>query len=148
MNAVIRRGGTSDVIALAFLFDAYRQFYGQQPDREAARKFLADRLERKESVVFVAEKPGLLVGFVQLFPSHSSASMKPVWILNDLFVAVDHRRSSVATQLIHAAVEFARQSGAARLDLATAVDNSAAQALYEKLGWKRDTAFAHYKYVV
>jgi ribosomal protein S18 acetylase RimI-like enzyme len=29
--------------------------------------------------------------------------------------------------------------------LATAVDNVAAQALYERRGWKKDTAFWHYE---
>jgi ribosomal protein S18 acetylase RimI-like enzyme len=54
----------------------------------------------------------------------------------------------VAKELINAAVEFGRRDGAARLDLATAHDNAAAQALYESLGWKRDADFTHYKYML
>ncbi len=145
MNTVVRRGGIADVNAVAVLFDAYRTFYGQPSNVESAREFLTNRLRQSESVIFLVETPYACVGFVQLFPSHSSVSMKPVWILNDLFVSAENRRSGIATQLIQAAVQFARECGAARLDLATATDNAAAQALYEKLGWKQDSAFAHYK---
>jgi ribosomal protein S18 acetylase RimI-like enzyme len=37
-------------------------------------------------------------------------------------------------------------TGAARLALSTAVTNTAAQALYVRHGWRRDTAFHHYEY--
>jgi ribosomal protein S18 acetylase RimI-like enzyme len=33
-----------------------------------------------------------------------------------------------------------------RLALSTAVTNTTAQALYERDGWRRDTAFLHYEY--
>ena len=39
---------------------------------------------------------------------------------------------------------MAKKSGASRIDLETAIDNTSAQALYESLGYQRDTEF--YKY--
>lgn len=39
------------------------------------------------------------------------------------------------------AVEEARRRGAARIELQTAKDNAAAQALYAGLGWQRDEDF-------
>ncbi len=131
---------------VAPLFDAYRQFYGQQADPEGARRFLAERLGTGESVVFAVVENGRALGFTQLYPSFSSVSMRPIWILNDLFVAEGARRRGVGARLLRAARDHAMKTGAARLALSTAVSNTTAQALYERDGWKRDTAFLHYEY--
>jgi len=131
---------------VAPLFDAYRQFYGQPPDPDGARRFLAERLSRGESVVYAVIEGGRALGFTQLYPSFSSASMRPIWFLNDLFVAEDARRLGVGGRLLRAARDHALKTGAARLALSTAVTNTTAQALYERDGWRRDTAFLHYEY--
>jgi ribosomal protein S18 acetylase RimI-like enzyme len=47
--------------------------------------------------------------------------------------------------LLQAAAQLARAHGVVRLDLATAVDNLAAQKTYEGLGWERNTAFFRYQ---
>jgi GNAT superfamily N-acetyltransferase len=138
---------TAEQIELvAPLFDAYRQFYGRPPDPDGARRFLAERLGRGESVVFAVVEGERALGFTQLYPSFSSVSMRLIWILNDLFVAADARRRGVGASLLRAAREHAAASGAARLALSTAVTNVAAQALYERDGWRRDTTFLHYEY--
>ncbi|HEX4590474.1 MAG TPA: GNAT family N-acetyltransferase [Gemmataceae bacterium] len=140
------RVGADQVGLVAPLFDAYRQFYGQPADLDVARRFLAERLNRGESVIFAAVEDGKGLGFTQLYPSFSSVSINSIWILNDLFVAAEARRRGVGAALLNAARDHARQTGAARLVLSTAIDNAAAQALYERNGWRRDTAFLHYKY--
>lgn len=131
---------------VAPLFDAYRQFYGQPPDPDGARRFLAERLVRGESVILAVVEGGRALGFTQLYPSFSSVSMRPIWILNDLFVADDARRRGVGARLLQAARDHALRTGAVRLALSTAVTNTTAQALYERDGWRRDTAFLHYEY--
>jgi GNAT superfamily N-acetyltransferase len=133
---------------VAPLFDAYRQFYGQPPDLDGARRFLAERLGRGESVIFAVVEHGRALGFTQLYPSFSSVSLKPIWVLNDLFVAEDARRRGVGARLLRAARDHAMRTGAVRLALSTAVTNTTAQALYERDGWRRDTAFLHYEYVL
>ena len=40
----------------------------------------------EESVVFIAFDEINPIGFVQLYPSFSSLSMKKSWVLNDLYV--------------------------------------------------------------
>jgi ribosomal protein S18 acetylase RimI-like enzyme len=138
---------TADQVGLvARLFDAYRQFYEQPSDPDGARRFLAERLGRGESVILAVVEDGRALGFTQLYPSFSSVSMKPIWILNDLFVADEARRRGVGAVLLQAARDHARRTGAARLTLSTAVTNTPAQALYERDGWRRDTAFWHYEY--
>lgn len=139
-------GITSERVGLiASLFDAYRQFYGQPPDLEGARQFLCERLQRGESVAFAVLEGENALAFTQLYPSFSSVSLKPIWILNDLFVVEKAHRRGIGARLLMAARDHAVQTGGVRLVLSTAVDNIAAQALYEQQNWQKDTDFLHYK---
>jgi GNAT superfamily N-acetyltransferase len=119
------------------LFDAYRQFYRQKPDCDGACQFLFERHQRGQSIVFAVVEHGQALGFTQLYPSFSSVSMKAIWILNDLFVVEEARRRGVGEQLLKAATDFAKQTGAVRLELSTVIDNFKAQVFYNRLGWKR-----------
>jgi len=72
--------------------------------------------------------------------------MRPIWILNDLFVGKSARRTGVARTLLEHAIQFALEAGAARLVLATGTGNRAAQRLYESVRWLRDDEYVYYKY--
>lgn len=140
-----RRARLADLDSLAPLFDAYRVFYERASDPSAARAFLEQRLQRDESVVFVAEESaGSAVGFAQIFPSFSSVSLARILVLNDLFVDPGARRRGVARALLVATCEQARACGAVRVSLATAVSNAPARRLYEAFGFEFDKAFDHY----
>jgi len=141
----IRRAGVADLHLLAPLFDDYRQFYHQPADLVLARQYLASRLEREESVVFLAASDTVGYGFVQLYPSFCSVAVRPIWIVYDLFVAPAARGQGHGRRLMQAARSFAAATGAQRLVLSTADDNHTAQALYESLGYSRDTVFRHYE---
>ena len=148
---LIKRAVVADVDAVAPLFDAYRQFYGQRSDLAAARAFLEERLRREESVIFLAvadEHANEALGFTQLYPSFSSVSVRRLWILNDLFVLPGLRRGGVGRRLLERAKEWAIETDAKGLMLATAVGNAAARALYESCGWRRDDEFEHYVLLV
>jgi ribosomal protein S18 acetylase RimI-like enzyme len=139
MTDSIRRATLDDLDQLVPLFDAYRQFYGQQSDIIVAKQFLSDRLVCNESVVFIAEDgDGAAVGFVQLYPTFSSVLAAPMYVLSDLFVLPEARRRGVGTALLQSAVETTRATKAVRLELATAITNVSAQRLYESLGWRKD----------
>ncbi|WP_323912793.1 hypothetical protein [Aeromonas caviae] len=54
------------------LFDAYRQFYWQAPDRDEATRFIGERLQGADSVIFLARnEAGEWAGFVQLYLAFS-----------------------------------------------------------------------------
>jgi GNAT superfamily N-acetyltransferase len=135
------------VQVVAPLFDRYRQFYGQPSDLAGAAEFLAARLASQQSIVLLAVEGASSgdsgLGFVQLYPSFSSVRMKPIWILNDLFVAEQARQRGIARLLMEAARDLARSTGAARLVLATAKDNMAARSLYLAVGYRMDESFDH-----
>jgi GNAT superfamily N-acetyltransferase len=141
----VRQATVLDIDLVAPLFDGYRQFYRQPSEPDRIRRFLLDRFEHNQSVIFVAEQNGTAVGFTQLYPSFSSAALARIYILNDLFVDPAARRSGAGTALLEAAADFARRVGATRLVLSTELTNTSAQALYEKLGWTRNTEFCTYQ---
>ena len=144
-GVAVRQATIFDLDLLVPLFDAYRQFYRKPSDLDLARRFLLERFQHNESIIFLAVgQDGRAVGFTQLFPSFSSASAARIFILNDLFVLAEARRMRVGSQLLSAAVSFGRAVGAVRLTLSTEVTNEAAQALYETEGWKRQTNFYVY----
>ncbi|HYL94873.1 MAG TPA: GNAT family N-acetyltransferase, partial [Terriglobales bacterium] len=105
---------------------------------------ISERLQRDESVIFLALHGDKAVGFVQLYPCFSSTAMKRMWILNDLFVAPEARRSGAAKALMERARQWAVETKSDGLWLETAVDNHPAQRLYESLGWKRDNDYYRY----
>jgi ribosomal protein S18 acetylase RimI-like enzyme len=144
---VVRQAGPGDVDAVAPLFDAYRQFYQQPSDPALARAFIAERLARSESVIFLAERDGRAVGFVQLYPLFSSTAARPrrLWLLNDLFVSPSARGGGVGRALMDRARRLGEETGAAGLELVTARTNAPAQRLYESLGWRQDEEFLRYE---
>jgi len=129
----------TDLDALTELFDLYRLFYQQPSDLDGARAFLNDRLSNEESVVFMAFNNGEAIGFVQLYPSFSSVSMKQTWVLNDLYVKEEGRGKGFGEALIRRAIAFAEESGAKGVLLETGRDNVTAQRLYEKIGFVQET---------
>lgn len=140
----IRMASPSDLRELGELFDGYRCFYQHPSDIERARDFIIERINRHDSWILVAEQNARLVGFCQLFPSFSSTRTCRTAILNDLYVAPVARKEGVGKALMLAAEELARNHGLGGMELATAILNTDAQRLYEKLGWQRDTEFYYY----
>lgn len=145
-DTTVRQAVLADLPVLAPLFDGYRRFYGRPADVAAAETFLRERFDHGESVIFLAHAAGAPAGFTQLYPSFSSVSLARVFILNDLFVVPERRRTGVGSQLLHAATEHARALGAVRVSLNTDIQNTSAQAVYEARGWKRDREYFAYHF--
>jgi ribosomal protein S18 acetylase RimI-like enzyme len=139
----------ADLPAVAILFDSYRQFYDQAPDLRLATAFLQARMANGESTILVAQGDGgRLLGFCQLYPSFCSVAAAPIYVLYDLFVAPDARKTGAGRALLLAAEQFAASQGVVRMDLTTAKTNLAAQSVYEALGWVRDEVFFAYSKAV
>ena len=141
----IVRTTLEDIPRIVPLFGGYRQFYRAEPDAPAQQKFLEDRLSKEQSVIFIAQdESDTAIGFTQLFPSFSSVTMAPIWILNDLFVDPSTRGTGAGRALLERARDWEIETGAVRLQLATEVTNEHAQAVYKACGWERNTTFYHY----
>lgn len=120
---------------LVRLYVAYRVFYGEATEQAAA--FVRDRVTNLSGRYFLAWDEDNAFGFMHLIPSTNTLAMRPIWLLEDLYVDVLARSQGFATALLRYAEAFARSTDAARLTLATAHDNVAAQPIYKKLGYVR-----------
>jgi len=139
----------ADVAAIAHLFDAYRQFYEYPPDLALASSYIAERIEKAESVILLAQDAnGEALGFCQLYPTFCSLEAKPIYALYDLYVAPEARGAGIGNLLLLAAEDSACAHGMCRLDLTTAKTNLPAQAAYEALGWVRDEVYFSYSKVI
>jgi ribosomal protein S18 acetylase RimI-like enzyme len=70
------------------------------------------------------------------------------WMLNDLYVDEAYRKQGIASQLIRAAMAFAKANNARFVQLETQTDNYTAQSLYESVGFiqqQPDTEFLVYR---
>jgi len=121
----------------ARLFDLYRQFYQCPPDPDLAVRFIRERMENSESDIFLAIDGKTACGFVQLYASFCSVQAVKIYILYDLYVEENCRRTGVGEALMNRATQWAEENGASRLDLLTSHANTVGQHLYEKLGYKK-----------
>jgi len=140
----IHQASRDDLDTLEMLFSGYLAFYRRSHDPAAIRNFLSERIANRQSIIFIAALSGKPVGFTQLYPAFASLSLKPSWILNDLFVMPEARGSGVAKSLMAKARELAVETKACEIFLQTARNNHQAQALYEKLQYQRDDEFLVY----
>lgn len=122
---------------LVDLFDAYRVWYRKSSDKNVAKEFLLERMQLKESIIYVCEnEKGNLVGFTQLYPIFSSTRMKRMWLLNDLFVSPEYRGQGVSKMLINKAKELAKSNHAAGILLETETNNDIGNKLYPRMGFE------------
>jgi ribosomal protein S18 acetylase RimI-like enzyme len=147
MKFTIVRAEIEHLGFLAPLFSAYRQFYGESVSAAAELEYMRTRLDNAESVVFLAismSDADTALGFVQLYPGFDSVVLSPIWVLHDLYVRPNQRRSGVGRSLMSAAHDFCRSTDATRIDLSTEVTNDTAKSLYRAMGYDLDEEFDHY----
>ncbi|WLV25235.1 GNAT family N-acetyltransferase [Aciduricibacillus chroicocephali] len=141
----IRRAGIEDLGAAAEMFNLYRIFQKQQSDKEGAEDYLKERLEKEESVIFLAyDEENRVEGIAQLYPLFSSVSMKRIWLLNDLYIKEEARNKGYGKKLIEEVIRFAKDTGAGGVSLETCDDNYGAQRLYEGIGFKKETNYFYH----
>lgn len=126
---------------LARLFDAYRQFFTGKEDLETSRRFIAERLQMGDSVIFVALSAGVPRGFIQLYPIWSSWYCKRIWFLSDLYVDEEARRAGAGSMLVERIKEHAAQTDASSVMVELPQAEPHLYAFYERLGFKRDAVF-------
>jgi ribosomal protein S18 acetylase RimI-like enzyme len=119
------------------LFVAYLRFYSREDD-DLARRFLARRLALGDSLVWADVSDAGVTGFVQVYPEHSSLSLRTVWWLNDLYVDPATRLRGTGRALVQHVLDEAAQDDVASVRLETQATNAGARALYERAGFVLD----------
>ena len=134
----IIRATQDNVEAIAGLFDLYRQFYECESDIALSKRFITERLQNDEAVIFIANDDlDKTQGFVQIYPTFCSIDAGKILILHDLYVDASVRNQGIGKLLMDQATEYARNNDVVRIDLLTDKTNYPGQALYEKLGYEK-----------
>jgi GNAT superfamily N-acetyltransferase len=123
------------------LMRAYCDFYRVRPP-DAALLFMSRSLTAdptREGVQLIATDGDQDLGFATLFWSWETTTAGRVGVMNDLFVIAAARGRGIGSALIEACLERCREHGAVRMIWQTAVDNLAAQAVYDHIGATRET---------
>lgn len=143
----IRTASIDDVAELSLLFHAYRQL-SVSLDHSAtiteSKNWLKDRIDNGEAAFLVAENNGSIIGFATLYQGFSSISLQKYWILNDLYVRDEARGLGVGSALMAEADKLAVGTNTKGIELETAISNTLAQSMYEKLGYVENTKYKRY----
>lgn len=129
------------------IMEEYRKFCGFDSKEEQTQAFLTHLIKDNKSVMLlvIEEQSQQIMGFVNLYPSYSTLALQPIWLLNDLAVSRQFRGRGLAKFLINGALEFAKESGAIRIEFKTEMTNTRAQALYNSLGFSIDKDNVYYR---
>jgi GNAT superfamily N-acetyltransferase len=143
----VRPATREDLAALAPSFADYQRTFAdaaQPAERNAA--FFARFLAPSEAGLLLVADAGAgapPAGYATLYWTFSSVAAAAVVLLNDLYVAPEHRGAGVGEALVAATVAVARDRGAAYVRWFTTLDNRRAQRLYERLGAARSAWFEY-----
>ena len=133
--------GEAELGELLPLMRGYADFYEVSPTDEAllelSRALIAD--PAGEGRQFLArDGEGRAIGFATVYWLWSTTSATRIGLMNDLFVAAEGRGSGAAEALIERCRQACRERGASKLTWQTAKDNARAQAVYDRIGGKRE----------
>mgnify|MGYP003575241794 FL=1 len=142
----IRQATIQDLPHIVPVFDFYREYFKQQKDPVLVERFLFEKFEHRESVIFIAQKQDEVIGFAQLYPLFSSLTLQRVWLLNDFFITEEFRGSGVGTQLFATVKEFTLLTKSKGIELSVEHTNKKAWTFWEKQGFKQDEEFRYYFY--
>ena len=145
----LRKATAQDSAALgrlgALLLQAHHAFDPERfmaPGRDPEAgygAFLVSQLEDDDVLVLVAERDGVVIGYVYagLEPRSWKELREACGFVHDVAVEESGRRLGVARALVEAAAAWLKARGAPRVVIWTAERNDAAQRLFDRLGFRR-----------
>lgn len=130
-----------DLAELLALMRGYCEFYSVAPADEellALSRALLDDPQRQGVQLIARGVDGEALGFATVYWSWSTSRAAPLGVMNDLFVVPAARGRRVGERLIEACLARCAEHGAAELEWQTAPSNVTAQALYDRVGGRRE----------
>jgi ribosomal protein S18 acetylase RimI-like enzyme len=129
-----KKADRSDADTVARLLHDFNSEFGDfTPGPEALATRMRELLGAGEVTVLVVGDPPVGLALLRFRPSPWSETLD--CYLEELYVEPDHRGHGLGRTLMEAAMELARERGAAHMDLGTSEDDAAARGLYESLGF-------------
>jgi ribosomal protein S18 acetylase RimI-like enzyme len=130
----VRRAGPEDAEDIGRLLHDFNSEYGDfTPGPGQLARRIGDLLEAGEVTVVLAGDGPDGLALMRFRPSLWTETLD--CYLEELYVVPDKRGRGIGRALMEAAMDLARAEGAAHMDLGTGEDDTAARALYEKLGF-------------
>jgi ribosomal protein S18 acetylase RimI-like enzyme len=129
-----RRAGPEDAEAIGRLLHDFNSEYGDfTPGPGQLARRIGDLLDSGQVTVVLAGDGPDGLALMRFRPSLWTETLD--CYLEELYVVPDKRGRGIGRALMEAAMDLARAEGAAHMDLGTGDDDTAARALYEKLGF-------------
>jgi ribosomal protein S18 acetylase RimI-like enzyme len=122
----------ADIVA-RLLHDFNTEFGDYTPGPEALSKRLRELISAGEVTVLLGGDPPEGLALLRFRPSLWTEGLD--CYLEELYVVPARRGHGLGRTLMEAAMDTARERGAAHMDLGTSEDDTAARALYESLGF-------------
>jgi ribosomal protein S18 acetylase RimI-like enzyme len=134
LDAVGRLAGK--LVRLHTSFDPKRFMTLANPEAGYAR-YLGSELASKDVVLLVGEVDGVVVGYAyaRLEPRNYNELLDACGKLHDVYVEESARGHGLGAALVNEVIARLTAAGAPRVVLSTAMQNKAAQHLFEKLGF-------------
>jgi ribosomal protein S18 acetylase RimI-like enzyme len=130
----VRRAGVGDAEAVGrLLHDFNTEYDDYTPGPEAMGERIGELLESGDVTVLLAGEGPDGLAVLRFRPSLWSEALE--CYLQELYVIPARRGQGLGRALMESAMETARSMGATYMDLGTSEDDTAARALYEKLGF-------------
>jgi ribosomal protein S18 acetylase RimI-like enzyme len=134
-DPTVRPGEAVDAEAIGrLLHDFNTEFDERTPGPAALAERVRELLDEGEITVLLAGEGPDGLAVLRFRPAIWSRG--PECHLAELYVAPAQRRQGLGRALMEAAIELARGEGADYMDLGTSEDDTAARALYERLGFR------------
>lgn len=134
MSFTIRTAVPGDADAVAELCNGLARHTGEAGDKMTGQRVVADFLAPGSGLdLFVADRAGDVVGYALYNVAYETAFAAKGLYLSDLFVAPEARRLGIATALIAAVADMARQRGGEFVWWVEKNDSPAAKTLYARL---------------
>lgn len=118
-------------------FDA-RRFIAPPHAETTYATFLAAQMRQRDAVILVAERDHVIAGYA--FSSIEPESIKELrataGFIHDILVDEPVRHGSIGTALVEASIAWLREHGAERVMLWSAAQNTGAQRLFARLGFR------------
>jgi GNAT superfamily N-acetyltransferase len=124
-------------------FDRYRVHYGHAADLDRSQAWLTEATTTGPMRAFLARVDGVAAGICLIAICPASLSLGEFWMVRDVFVDPQWRRTGVAGALLDAVRAAAVERGALRLTVQTEDDNASALRLYERYGFGPVTGLRH-----
>ena len=112
------------------------EFSEPVPEIDVLAERVAQFIEREEATFLLAGSGPDGVAEVRFRPSIMTGALDAY--LEELYVVPAKRGQGLGRALLEAAMDTARQRGAAHMDVGTSADDTAARALYESVGFENE----------